>query len=180
MSAASSGSPPPPSYGRRVFAIGQQRGGFRSTRGATATSSTIELDPSCPHIERAIQRLERKTFLFDGLIPEVQVLLAVPALEAKQAYLTALTQYSLVMMLILASLLGSALQPLDYTGSDSSSDGGGPAVSLPDVYNTLSMVICCASLFGTGALVIEGIIVEGTPEASEAAHHIHLILKLNL
>jgi hypothetical protein len=83
------------------------------SRSFIATRGGVTLDPNDPGIEQAIQRLERKSFIKDGIIPEIQCLLRVPNREAKQAYLQALAQYGLVCMLILASLLGSALNPLE-------------------------------------------------------------------
>ncbi|CAD7936056.1 unnamed protein product [Amoebophrya sp. A120] len=79
--------------------------------------------------------------------------------------MAALAQYSLVMMLILASLLGSALNPLTAEAYPDCSQ------NLLAAYNMLSMIICSASLFGTAALVLESIILEGTP-----AHRIHSII----
>ena len=101
----------------------------------------VVLDPQDAGIEAAIARLERKSFIMEGVIPEVLTLLAVPAPEAKHAYLTACSQYSLVSMLALASLLGSALNPLDPKDYPASAPG------LVAAYNMLSMIICCACLF---------------------------------
>ena len=108
------------------------------SRSFIATRGGVTLDPNDPGIEQAIQRLERKSFIKDGIIPEIQCLLRVPNREAKQAYLQALAQYGLVCMLILASLLGSALNPLEaHTFPEANPD-------VVAAYNMLSMIICCA------------------------------------
>lgn len=134
------------------------------SRSFIATRGGVTLDPNDPGIEQAIQRLERKSFIKDGIIPEIQCLLRVPNREAKQAYLQALAQYGLVCMLILASLLGSALNPLEaHTFPEANPD-------VVAAYNMLSMIICCACLFGTCVFLLEGIIMEGTPE-----HRLHSI-----
>ena len=100
-----------------------RRGGAANSCVVDGDNPEVVLDPTDAGIEEAIKRLERKSFIQDGLIPEVQKLLAVPAVQAKEAYLAALSQYSLVMMLVLASLLGAALNPLrveDYPDSSMS------------------------------------------------------------
>ncbi|CAD7965701.1 unnamed protein product [Amoebophrya sp. A25] len=152
-------------YARRVAALGQRRGPRSRSGASDGDEQAVVLDPSDAGIEEAIQRLERKSFILAGLIPEIQSLLAVPAVEAKNAYIAALTQYSLVMMLILASLLGSALNPLSAENYPECPQGFVAA------YNMLAMTICAASLFGTCVLVLESIIVEGTP-----THRIHSII----
>ena len=116
---------------KRVF-------GRRKNNGKVARLDTegLVLDPDDVGIEEAIQKLERKAYIMEGLIPEVQQLLVLPPMQAKEAYVAALTQYSLVMMLILAALLGTALNP--FQENDSST-----AVA---VYNTLTMIISCACL----------------------------------
>lgn len=133
---------------KRVF-------GRRKNNGKVARLDTegLVLDPDDVGIEEAIQKLERKAYIMEGLIPEVQQLLVLPPTQAKEAYVAALTQYSLVMMLILAALLGTALNP--FQENDSST-----AVA---VYNTLTMIISCACLAGTTSMVLELALVEGTP-----------------
>ena len=128
-------------------------------------NSEVVLDPLDAGIEAAIVRLERKSFIQDGVIPEIQQLLRVPAPEAKQMYLSMLSQYSLVCMLILASLLGSALNPLDSDNYPES------APNLVAAYNMLSMIVCCANLCGTCIFLLEAVIMEGTP-----AHRVHSII----
>jgi len=96
--------------------------------------------------------------IMEGVIPEVQSLLAVPAPEAKHAYLAACSQYSLVSMLVLASLLGSALNPLEPKDFPASPPG------LVAAYNMLSMIICCACLFGTTIFLLETTMMTGTAE----------------
>merc|ERR1711965_234086 len=71
------------------------------------------LDPNDVAIDQSIRKIERKSFVKDGVIPEIQHLLLLPPDEAKAAYLGHLAQYSIVTMLMLASILGSALNPLD-------------------------------------------------------------------
>ena len=132
--------------------------GDDQTTPAGAGANEGFLDPTDAGIEEAIQRLERKSFVQDGLIPEVQKLLALPAADAKQAYVAALTQYTLVMMLVLASLLGSALNPLPLEDFPEDSRG------LVAAYNMLSTIICCATLCGSATFVLETTIIEGTPE----------------
>jgi len=142
-----------------------RRGGAANSCVVDGDNPEVVLDPTDAGIEEAIKRLERKSFIQDGLIPEVQKLLAVPAVQAKEAYLAALSQYSLVMMLVLASLLGAALNPLrveDYPDS---------SMSAIAAFNMMAMVICCACLCGTMTFVLEAIIVEGTP-----AYRIHSII----
>jgi hypothetical protein len=131
---------------------------FKDIVSTPAVRSRVALDANDPGIERAIQRLQRKSFILDGLIPEIQCLLRVPSHEAKSAYLQALAQYGLVCMLIIASLLGTALSPLEPENY--------PTISpnLVAVFNVLSMVICTACLSGTCIFLLEGIIMEGTPE----------------
>lgn len=135
------------------------------TGSSTAARSSVSLDPKDPGIEQAIKRLEGKSFIKDCIIPEIQCLLRVSDQKAKHAYLQALSQYGLVCMLILASLLGSALNPLD-PGSYPEANPG-----LVAAFNMLSMIICCACLFGTCIFLLEGIIMEGTPE-----HRVHGII----
>ena len=45
------------------------------------------LDPQDAGIDKAIMRLERKSFVKDGVIPEIQYLLLLPPDEAKAAFL---------------------------------------------------------------------------------------------
>lgn len=123
------------------------------------------LDPNDQGITAAINRLERKSFIRDCVIPEVQCLLRVPNREAKHVYLQTCSQYGLACMLVLASLLGSALSPLD----PESYPQANPA--LVASFNMLNMIICCACLFGTSVFLLEGIIMEGTPE-----HRVHSII----
>ena len=118
----------------------------------------VALDPHDAGIATAIARLERKSFIKDGVIPEVQRLLAVPTPEAKRAYLSVCSQYSLVSMLILASLLGTALNPLNPQDFPTTAPG------LVAAFNMLSMIICCACLYGTAVFLLESSITEGTPD----------------
>ena len=120
--------------------------------------SSIVLDPADAGITQAIKRLEQKSFIKDVVIAEIQCLLRVPSREAKHAYLQALAQYGLVCMLVLASLLGSALSPLDAESYPTASPG------LVAAYNMLSIIICTACLFGACVFLLEGIIMEGTEE----------------
>jgi hypothetical protein len=64
--------------------------------GAASKRRAVVLDPKDAGIERSIQRIERKSFIRDGVIPDIQVLLTLPAEEAKAAFLGLLTQYALV------------------------------------------------------------------------------------
>ena len=70
--------------GRKIF-------GRRKHAHVASSSEVVVLDPDDTGIEEAIQRLERKSFITEGLIPEVQMLLALPPSQAKEAYLAALT-----------------------------------------------------------------------------------------
>ena len=100
------------------------------------------LDPQDAGIDKAIRRIERKSFLKDGVIPEIQCLLLLPPDEAKAALSGHLMQYSLVTMLLLTSILGSALNPLnpdEYPGRQTT----------VTVFNMLAMIISCGNLFGT-------------------------------
>lgn len=126
--------------------------------GAASKRRAVVLDPKDAGIERSIQRIERKSFIRDGVIPDIQVLLTLPAEEAKAAFLGLLTQYALVSMLILASLLGVALSPLDL---DAYPDTTGVAA-----FNMMAMLISCANLFGTGTFVLEAVLCESTPTDS--------------
>lgn len=133
-------------------------------RAVGAGSGTVELDPEDAGIEEAIQRIERKSFLRDGLIPEIQSLLVLPPQQAKEAFLSLMANYSLVAMLILASLLGSALDPLDP-------DAYPDAPKCVAAFNMMAMIISCANLFATCVFVLESVIVESTP-----AERIHSVI----
>ena len=122
------------------------------------------LDPQDAGIDKAIMRLERKSFVKDGVIPEIQYLLLLPPDEAKAAFLGHLTQYSLVAMLFLASILGTALSPLDaeaYPGRQ----------TIVAAFNCMAMIISCGSSFGTGMFVLEAVVCESTP-----ADRIHSVI----
>ena len=137
---------------------GKKRPFVRRQRPQTKeVARDVVLDPQDAGIEAAIVRLERKSFIRDGVIPEIQCLLRVPAPDAKQIYLSALSQYSLACMLIMASLLGSALNPLEPDSYPES------APRLVASFNMLSVIVCCACLFGTVTFLLEAIIMEGTP-----------------
>mmetsp|Transcript_4787 Transcript_4787/g.16692 ORF Transcript_4787/g.16692 Transcript_4787/m.16692 type:complete len:330 (+) Transcript_4787:402-1391(+) len=135
-------------------------------RGASRVGrpSDFVLDPKDPWIDESIRRIERKTFIKDGVIPEIQYLLLLPPAEAKAAFLGHLTQYSLVSMLLLASILGSALNPLDpeaYPGRQTT----------VTAFNLLAMIISCANLFGTCTFVLEAVVCEST-----SADRIHSVI----
>ena len=134
--------------------LGRRR---RTDSGGADAASSEALDPNDAGISEAIRRLERKSFIIDGLIPEVQSLLALPAAHAKEAYLAALSQYSLVMMLVLAALLGSALNPLSFEAFPES-----PPIAVA-AFNMASMIISFASLVGTTYFLLEYTLIEGTP-----------------
>ena len=122
------------------------------------------LDPTDIGISQSIRRIERKSFVRDGVIPEIQHLLLLPPEEAKAAYLGHLAQYSIVTMLMLASLLGSALNPLDpeaYPGRQTT----------VAAFNMLAMIISCGNLFGTMTFVLEAVVCESTP-----SEHIHSVI----
>ena len=113
------------------------------------------LNPHDAGIDKSIRRIERKTFLKDALIPEVQFLLLLPPDEAKAAFMGQLTQYSLASMLILAALLGTALNPLDpdaYPGKQT-------AVA---AFNFMAMIISVGNLLGTSIFVLEAVVCEST------------------
>ena len=78
---------------------------------ASADSVTVLPDDDGA-IDAAIAKIGRKSFVRDGVNPEVQSLLKLPPSEAKQAFLATISQFSLICMLLLASLLGTALDPL--------------------------------------------------------------------
>lgn len=114
------------------------------------------LDPNDVGIDTSIRRIERKSFVKDGIIPEIQHLLLLPPDEAKAAYLSHLAQYSIVTMLMLASILGSALNPLDpeaYPGRQTT----------VAAFNMLAMIISCGNLLGTMTFVLEAVVCESTP-----------------
>ena len=119
-------------------------------------SCDFVLDPNDRAIEESIKRIERKTYVKDGLIPEIQYLLLMPPAEAKAAFIGHLTQYSLVTMLLLASLLGTALAPLDPEAYPSRQ------MSVA-AFNMMAMIICCGTLFGTCTFVLEAVTIESNP-----------------
>ena len=108
-------------------------------------------------IDASIAKMERKAFVKMGVIPEIQALLAMPPDQAKEAFLGAMGQYTLVSMLLLASLLGSALSPLDANTFPQASP------KLIAAFNVFSMLITCCSLLGTTTFVLEAIVVQATP-----------------
>merc|ERR1711924_518517 len=115
----------------------------------------VVLDAKDAGIELSIQRIERKSFIRDMVIPEIQLLLILPAEEAKEAFLGPLTQYSLASMLILASLLGVALNPMDLDAY--------PETGRIAAFNMMAMIISCANLFATAPFVLPAVLCEGTP-----------------
>lgn len=127
-------------------------------------SCDFVLDPNDASIEESIKRIERKTFIKDVVIPEIQYLLLMPPADAKAAFMGHLTQYSLVTMLLLASLLGTALAPLDPEAYPTRQTSVA-------AFNMLAMIICCATLFGTCTFVLEAVTCESTP-----AERIHSVI----
>ena len=135
---------------------------LRATRVAPLKSARrvghrcdFTLDPQDSGIEKSIRRIERKSFLKDGVIPEVQYLLLLPPDEAKAAFLGHLTQYSLVCMLLLSSILGTALNPLEpdtYPGRQTT----------VAAFNLMAMIIATGNLFGTCTFVLEAVVCEST------------------
>ena len=123
----------------------------------------VVLDSKDAGIELSIQRIQRKSFIRDTVIPEIQLLLILPAEEAKTAFLGLLNQYALASMLILASLLGVALNPLDL-------DGSYPETGRVAAFNMMAMIISCANLFATCTFVLTAVVCEGTP--ADAIHSV--------
>lgn len=112
-------------------------------------------------IDASIARIGRKSFVKDGLIPEVQSLLLLPPAEAKEAFLATMSQYSLVCMLILASLLGTALDPLKMEAYPDSP-------TLVAAFNFLAALITCACMYGTSIFFLEAGVIE--PLSAEQIH----------
>lgn len=137
---------------------------LKSASRVGLSSCDFVLDPGDAEIEASIKRIERKSFVKDGVIPEIQYLLLMPPAEAKAAFMAHLTQYSLVTMLLLASLLGTALAPLDPEAYPTRQTSVA-------AFNMMAMIICCAQLLGTCTFVLEAVLCESTP-----ADRIHSVI----
>ena len=60
--------------------------GLKVSGKSVFARSSIVLDPADAGITQAIKRLERKSFIKDVVIAEIQCLLRVPSRDAKHAY----------------------------------------------------------------------------------------------
>lgn len=135
-------------------------------RVAPADATTASLLPDdAGGVDASIARMGRKSFVKDGLIPEVQSLLMLPPTEAKDAFLATISQYSLICMLLLASLLGTALNPLKPEAYPDSSP------KLVAAFNFLAALITCACMYGTSIFFLEANTVEPLP-----AERVHAVV----
>ena len=120
-------------------------------------SSAGSFPPIDNAVEKSLERIARKSFIWDNLYPDLQILLQLPPEQAKQAYIGVMGSYSLSAMLTLAALLGSAMNLLNP--GDFAADKGGLVLA----FNTLLCIICIASQCGAALAILQTLMLESTP-----------------